>query len=259
MVLALQAAHVGDPYEVLSIGGGGEGQLGVAAETPEALIVILVVDRDGRQAVGDRLDSPGKGLDNVGVLAERVGQRRGVVEALAVAAARVDDVAGIGAARVVPELDDLAVDVEQLVDRHLVPFEEPEVARGVRVLAAEGEPAFLRGLELEPFDGLAIGIQHLDLRIEHRLAARRVDLEHPLLSGPGAETEEVRVPAIGIFYYAGDHGWKLDHVGCFRAVVRFAFRGSGCFFPARSRGGGRGLCLGVFFDSGRLFKLESLP
>ena len=259
VVLALQPAHVGDPYEVFSICGGGEGQLGVPAEAPVALVVVLVVDRDGGQAVGDRLDSPGKGLDDVGVLAARVGQRRGVVETLAVAAPGVDDVAAVGAARVVPELDHLAVDVEQLVDCHLVPFEEPEVTGGIRVFAAEGEPAFLRGLQLEPFDGPAIGIKDLDLRIEHRLAARRVDLEHPLFTGLRIEAEEVGVPAVRIFDHPGNHGRQLDRVGLFHAVVGLTLGGGGGLFIGGSRRGGCRLHTAELLAPCMFFKLQPLP
>ena len=137
-----------------------------------------------------------------------------------------------------PEFDHLAVDVEQLVDCHLVPFEEPEVAGGIRVFAAEGEPAFLRGLELEPFDGPAIGIKNLDLRIQHRLAARRVDLEHPLFTGLRIEAEEVGVPAVCIFDHPGNHGRQLDRVGLFYAVVGLTLGGGGALFAGGSRQGG---------------------
>ena len=45
-----------------------------------------------------------------------------------------------------------------------------------------------------------------------RLAARRVDLEYPLFTGPRLEAEEVGVLAVGIFDHSGNHGRQLDRV-----------------------------------------------
>ena len=50
-VLALESAHVRHPHQVVAMGGRGKRQLGVLAEAPPAFVVVLEVDREGRQAV----------------------------------------------------------------------------------------------------------------------------------------------------------------------------------------------------------------
>ena len=76
-VAALKSAHIADPCQILAIRRGGEGELGVAAQPALAFVIVLIVDRESRQSVGDLRFALGQGLDNVGRLAKRM--RGGVV------------------------------------------------------------------------------------------------------------------------------------------------------------------------------------
>ena len=112
-----------------------------------------------------------------------------------------------------PELHHLAVDVEVLVQVHFIPFKKPKIAGGVGILAAEGEPRISHGLQAHALDGCAIGGQHFQFGIQRRLAARGVDLQHPLLAGSGGKTIQVRVRAVGSIDAAGHLGGQGEGGG----------------------------------------------
>ena len=148
-----------------------------------------------------------------------MGEWRGVKERVPVAGAGVDNVAAVGTTRVMPELHHLAVDVEVLVQVHFIPFKKPKIAGGVGILAAEGEPRISHGLQAHALDGCAIGGQHFQFGIQRRLAARGVDLQHPLLAGSGGETIQVRVRAVGSIDAAGHLGGQGEGGGLRGRVI----------------------------------------
>ena len=90
-----------------------------------------MIDRKRWQAIRGGCGALGQGLNDVGRLAKRMCQRRGIEVAIATTTAGVDNVAAVGAARVMPKLHDFAIHIEELVELHFVPLEEPKVAGGV--------------------------------------------------------------------------------------------------------------------------------
>ena len=142
-----------------------------------------------------------------------------------------------------PKLHHFAVHIEELVELHFVPLEEPKVAGGVGVFPAEGQPGFPHSLESNALDGVAGGIEHFHFGIQRRLAAGGVDFHHPLFAGLGGEPEHVCVVLFLAINHAGDFGWRADGhrrpwivVGFFLGKFRLVKRGLG--------GDLRRLCLG---------------
>ncbi len=193
-----------------------------------------MVNRKSWQAIRGGHGALGQGLNDVGRLAKRMRQRRGIVVAVATATAGVDHVAAVGPTRVMPKLHHFAVHVEELVELHFVPLEEPKVAGGVGVFPAEGQPGFPHSLEPNAFDGVAGGIEHFHFGIQRRLAAGGVDFHHPLFAGLGGESEHVCVVLFLAINHAGDFGWRADGhrrpwivVGFFLGKFRLVKRGLG--------------------------------
>src|SRR5262249_37908244 len=123
---------------------------------------------------------PGRmGLDDVAGLAQRVRQRRRVEVAPPLSLTGINLEARVRPAGVEPQLDDLAVGIEILVQTHLFPVEYAEVVDGGVILAAEREITVAHGLEQHARNPVSLAVEHLDERVEPGLGPGRVDLENP--------------------------------------------------------------------------------
>ena len=105
-----------------------------------------------------------------------------IEKATSLAKVRVHVEARIGTAWIVEKLDDLAGRIEQLVQLHLFPVVQAEVARCIRVLASKREVSVTRRLQLNARNWFSVFVEDRDVRIERRFFASCFDFEDPLLA-----------------------------------------------------------------------------
>ena len=151
----------------------------------------------------------------------------GVEVAPAASLAGIGSESGIGSAGIEPELDDLAVGIQVFVELHLLPVEDSKVARLGVVLSPKREVRIANRLKQHARHAAALAVEDLEERVELRLRACGVDLDHPLLAGLGAEAIKVDVHLCGCPARdrPGDLSWKLwQRVRLGGSVVRLVLR-----------------------------------
>ena len=135
-------------------------------------------------------------FDNVARFVQRVRERSGVKERVALAATRIDLETRVGSARIVPEFDDFAVAIQILIQFHLAPVVDAKVVADIGVLASKGEIRVAYGLQQDPLDPFPVCVQHFDNGVQGRRRAGRVDLQNPLFVCRRGESEQVNVLTI---------------------------------------------------------------
>ncbi len=186
------AASVRDADQKLAVRRGGEEELRVRAQFPFAIVVVGVVKMENRKAVGGQPRSRRAGFDNVALLLQRMG-RRGCVEiGAALSVGGVEKHIGIGSLRHAKYFDHIALEVNILVQFHLLPVFQAH-ALVVRVDTSEIDEGVARGLKLKSFDRPAVSVQHFNPRIHRRAQLRRLRFDDPPLAGLRFPAEQINV------------------------------------------------------------------
>ena len=100
VIRTAEAAHVLELDQIFAVGRRGKVQSRVFAELAMGIVVVLVVNRKHRQAIGDELCTWRMRLNDVTRFPERMGQRRRVKITPAQTAARIANESGIRPARI---------------------------------------------------------------------------------------------------------------------------------------------------------------
>lgn len=156
--LAAPAACVGDFDEVTAIGRRGEGEARVAATCGRRCRRW----RSWAQTVRHDLAADGPWLDNVAGFIERVGDGAGVEVGAAFATVDVEEAAAIRPAWHAHDLHHVAIEIDELVQLHLLPVLQADV-RVVGINAAEVVVAVAHGLEHHTRHGLAFRVEDVEL------------------------------------------------------------------------------------------------
>ncbi len=90
VLLALEPADVTDPDQVVAVVRRGEGQPRIGPQLPPAVVVVLEVEIEDRQAIRNQVGSRRIRLDDVARLAEGVDDRRRIEVTVPVAGPRID-------------------------------------------------------------------------------------------------------------------------------------------------------------------------
>src|SRR5579862_1279910 len=132
------------------------------------------------------------GLNNIAGVVQGVSGRAGVKKAAAPAIGAVKNEAGVGTLGGAEKFDHFALEVKVLIEFHLFPVDDATVG-AVGVNAPEGDGRIAHGLEEQPLDWRAVGMEHLDLGIGGRTALGGVGFDDPALAGLGLEAEVIGV------------------------------------------------------------------
>ena len=131
-----------------------------------AIVVVFVIQREHWQAVGRQFFTDRMRFDDIGRLVQCMGQRRGVKVTTTFSKVGINVEPGIGATRIMIQTHHFARCVKILVQRHLFPVVQAEIARRAGILPAKREIGISHGSQLHSRHRLPQRVEDRKVRIE---------------------------------------------------------------------------------------------